>query len=385
MTGAAVAGPSATPRADEILTPDALTFVTELHRRFAPTRNDLLRRRAERRAMIRRTGTWACCRRRPPSATTPPGESRRAGAGPRRPSRRDHRPDRREDDHQRAELRRARLDGGLRGREHPDLGERRRRAAQSRRRAPSPIDFETPDGQVATRLRPDDELADDRRPSARLAPGREAPDRGRRADRRGASSTSGCTSSTTPPAAGPRAAARTSTCRRWSSHLEARLWNEVFTFAEDPGHRRTGTIRATVLIETICGRVRDGRDPLRAARPHRRAERRPLGLPVLASSRRSATPAPTFVLPDRAQMTMTAPFMRAYTELLVRTCHRRGAHAIGGMAAFIPSRRDPEVNAQALAKVRADKEREAGDGFDGSWVAHPDLVPVQEVVRRRPG
>jgi malate synthase len=85
---------------------------------------------------------------------------------------------------------------------------------------------------------------------------------------------------------------------------------------------------------------------------------------------------PEFALPDRGQITMTVPFMRAYTELLVRTCHRRGAHAIGGMAAFIPSRRDAEVNALALAKVREDKSREAGDGFDGSWVAHPDLVPV---------
>ena len=83
-----------------------------------------------------------------------------------------------------------------------------------------------------------------------------------------------------------------------------------------------------------------------------------------------------FVLPDRAQVTMAVPFMRAYTELLVRTCHRRGAHAIGGMAAFIPTRRDPEVNEIALTKVREDKEREAGDGFDGTWVAHPDLVPV---------
>jgi len=82
------------------------------------------------------------------------------------------------------------------------------------------------------------------------------------------------------------------------------------------------------------------------------------------------------VLPDRAQVTMTVPFMRAYTELLVKTCHNREAHAIGGMAAFIPSRRDPEVNAVALAKVSEDKRREAGDGFDGTWVAHPDLVPT---------
>ena len=83
-----------------------------------------------------------------------------------------------------------------------------------------------------------------------------------------------------------------------------------------------------------------------------------------------------FVLPDRNSITMAVPFMRAYTELLVATCHRRGAFAIGGMAAFIPSRRDPEVNEQAIAKVRADKEREAGAGYDGTWVAHPDLVPV---------
>jgi malate synthase len=86
------------------------------------------------------------------------------------------------------------------------------------------------------------------------------------------------------------------------------------------------------------------------------------------------------VLPDRAQVTMTVPFMRAYTELLVQTCHRRGAHAIGGMAAFIPSRRDPEVNQHALAAVRADKERESSDGFDGTWVAHPDLVPIARDV-----
>ena len=86
------------------------------------------------------------------------------------------------------------------------------------------------------------------------------------------------------------------------------------------------------------------------------------------------------MLPERNAVTMTAPFMRAYTELLVQTCHKRGAHAMGGMAAFIPSRRDPEVNEIALAKVRDDKTREAGDGFDGSWVAHPDLVPIRKEV-----
>jgi malate synthase len=89
---------------------------------------------------------------------------------------------------------------------------------------------------------------------------------------------------------------------------------------------------------------------------------------------------PDFLLPDRSQLTMTVPFMRAYTELLVKTCHRRGAHAIGGMAAFIPSRRDPQVNETALARVREDKTREARAGYDGAWVAHPDLVPVVDQV-----
>jgi malate synthase len=86
------------------------------------------------------------------------------------------------------------------------------------------------------------------------------------------------------------------------------------------------------------------------------------------------------LLPDRQQLGMAVPFMRAYTELLVKTCHRRGAHAIGGMAAFIPSRRDPQVNEVALAKVREDKQRESGAGFDGTWVAHPDLVPVAREI-----
>ena len=122
------------------------------------------------------------------------------------------------------------------------------------------------------------------------------------------------------------------------------------------------------------GGVRDGRDPLRAARARRglNAGRWDYIFSVIKTFRNRAG----WCCPDRAQVTMAVPFMRAYTELLVRTCHRRGAHAIGGMAAFIPSRREPEVNERALAKVRDDKEREAGDGFDGTWVAHPDLVPV---------
>ncbi|WP_372410510.1 malate synthase A [Streptomyces luteireticuli] len=159
------------------------------------------------------------------------------------------------------------------------------------------------------------------------------------------------------------------------SHLEARLWNDVFTFAQEQLGLPHGTVRATVLIETITAayemeeilyELRDHASGLNAGRWDY--------LFSLIKNFRDA--GERFVLPDRNAVTMTVPFMRAYTELLVRTCHKRGAHAIGGMAAFIPSRRDPAVNEAALAKVRADKDREAADGFDGSWVAHPDLVPV---------
>jgi malate synthase len=158
------------------------------------------------------------------------------------------------------------------------------------------------------------------------------------------------------------------------SHLEARLWNDVFQFAQDRLGIPRGTIRATVLIETITAafemdeilhELRDHSAGLNAGR-----------WDYMFSIIKRFRDHPEFVLPDRNQVTMTVPFMRAYTELLVRTCHRRGAFAMGGMAAFIPSRRDPEVNERALAKVREDKQREAGDGFDGTWVAHPDLVPV---------
>jgi malate synthase len=159
---------------------------------------------------------------------------------------------------------------------------------------------------------------------------------------------------------------------------EARLWNDVFVRAQEALGIDRGTIRATVLIETILAafemdeilfELGEHASGLNAGR-----------WDYIFSVIKRFGERPEFVLPDRVQVTMTAPFMRAYTELLVRTCHRRGAHAIGGMAAFIPSRRDPEVNRKAIAQVRSDKEREAGDGFDGSWVAHPDLVPpVREV------
>jgi malate synthase len=158
------------------------------------------------------------------------------------------------------------------------------------------------------------------------------------------------------------------------SHLEARLWNDVFDAAEEELSLEPGTIKATVLIETILAafemdeilyELRDHAAGLNAGR-----------WDYIFSIIKKFRNRPEFVLPDRVQVTMTVPFMRAYTELLVATCHRRGAHAMGGMAAFVPSRRDPEVNEIALARVREDKEREAGMGFDGTWVAHPDLVEV---------
>ncbi|MEU3007024.1 MULTISPECIES: malate synthase A [unclassified Streptomyces] len=159
------------------------------------------------------------------------------------------------------------------------------------------------------------------------------------------------------------------------SHLEARLWNDIFVFAQDYIGIPQGTVRATVLIETITAAY-EMEEILYELRDHAaglNAGRWDYLFSIVKNFRDGGA---KFVLPDRNAVTMTAPFMRAYTELLVRTCHKRGAHAIGGMAAFIPSRRDAEVNKVAFEKVKADKDREANDGFDGSWVAHPDLVPI---------
>ena len=157
-------------------------------------------------------------------------------------------------------------------------------------------------------------------------------------------------------------------------HAEARLWNAVFIHAQEALGIPRGSIRATVLIETILAafemdeilyELREHAAGLNAGR-----------WDYLFSGIKKLRTWPDLAVPDRSQLTMTVPFMRAYTELLVRTCHRRGAHAIGGMAAFIPNRRDPAVTEVALARVREDKERESSDGFDGTWVAHPDLVPI---------
>ncbi len=158
------------------------------------------------------------------------------------------------------------------------------------------------------------------------------------------------------------------------SHLEARLWNDVFNVSQDALGIPRGTIKATVLVETILAafemdeilyELRDHSAGLNAGR-----------WDYIFSIIKKFRNRPDFVTPDRVQVSMTVPFMRAYTELLVQTCHKRGAFAMGGMAAFIPSRRNAEVNDIALSKVRDDKQRESNDGFDGTWVAHPDLVPI---------
>jgi len=161
------------------------------------------------------------------------------------------------------------------------------------------------------------------------------------------------------------------------SHLEARLWAQAFALAEEELGVPAGSTRCTVLIETILAafEMEEILYELRAFGCALNAGRWDYIFSVIKKFR-----ARDWLLPDRAQVTMAVPFMRAYTELLVRTCHRRGAHAIGGMAAFIPSRKDAEVNRVALAKVREDKERESASGFDGTWVAHPDLVPVATEV-----
>jgi malate synthase len=165
---------------------------------------------------------------------------------------------------------------------------------------------------------------------------------------------------------------------KMESHLEARLWNDVFCFAQDGVGIDRGTIKATVLIETLPAAF-EMEEILYELREHS------AGLNAgrwdyIFSAIKCFRDRPEMVLPDRVQVTMTVPFMRAYADLLAATCHRRGAHAMGGMAALIPSRSDEEANTKALDAVRADKQREVEQGYDGTWVAHPDLVPVAREV-----
>jgi malate synthase len=159
---------------------------------------------------------------------------------------------------------------------------------------------------------------------------------------------------------------------KMESHLEARLWAEVFAFAEGELGLDRGTVKTTVLIETLPAafEMEEILYELRAHSCSLNAGR----WDYIFSTIKTFRERPEFVLPDRNDVKMTVPFMKAYSELLVKTCHRRGAHAMGGMAALIPSRKDPEANARAIEAVAADKKREAGSGFDGTWVAHPDVV-----------
>ncbi|GAA1853654.1 malate synthase A [Microbacterium koreense] len=159
------------------------------------------------------------------------------------------------------------------------------------------------------------------------------------------------------------------------SSEEAKLWDDIFTFSERYIGIPHGTIRATVLIETLPAAF-EMEEILFEMRDHCAGLNAGRWDYIFSMIKNYRGRGARFVLPDRSQVTMTVPFMRAYTELLVKTCHQRGAFAIGGMSAFIPNRRDPEVTEQAFQKVSADKKREAGDGFDGTWVAHPDLIPV---------
>ena len=161
-------------------------------------------------------------------------------------------------------------------------------------------------------------------------------------------------------------------------HLEARLWNDVFSYAEGRLGLPNGCVKATVLIETILAafEMDEILFELRSRAAGLNAGRWDYIFSIIKKFRNS----PDCVLPDRAEITMTVPFMRAYTDRLIRTCHHRGAHAIGGMSAYVPNRRDRELNESALVRVREDKERESTDGFDGTWVAHPDLVQVANKV-----
>ncbi|PQZ98735.1 malate synthase A [Arthrobacter sp. MYb224] len=163
------------------------------------------------------------------------------------------------------------------------------------------------------------------------------------------------------------------------NHLEARLWNDVFLLAQQLLGIERGTIRATVLIETITAAF-EMEEILYELREHSAGLNAGRWDYIFSIIKNFRSRGPRFVFPDRDLVTMTSPFMRAYTEQLVRACHRRGASAIGGMSAFVPSRKDASINQLAFAKVSEDKSREANDGFDGSWVAHPDLVPVAREV-----
>ncbi|MER6448585.1 malate synthase A [Streptomyces venezuelae] len=361
------------PRQDEVLTEAALAFVAELHRRFAPRRAELLARRAERRAEIARTSTLDFL---PDTAQVREGDWKVAPAPAALNDRRVEitgPTDRKMTINALNSGAKVWLadfeDASAPTWENVVLGQLNLIDAYERR-----IDFTDPRTGKAYALKAADELA-----TVVMRP------RGWHLEERHLQFEGG-------PASGSLVdfglyffhnAKRLIGLGKGpyfylpktESHLEARLWNEIFVFAQDYVGIPQGTVRATVLIETITAAY-EMEEILYELRDHAaglNAGRWDYLFSIVKNFRDGGE---KFVLPDRNAVTMTAPFMRAYTELLVRTCHKRGAHAIGGMAAFIPSRKDAEVNKVAFEKVKADKDREAGDGFDGSWVAHPDLVPI---------
>ncbi|MEW2424524.1 malate synthase A [Streptomyces nigra] len=362
------------PRQEEVLTDAALAFVAELHRRFTPRRDDLLARRAERRAEIARTSTLDFL---PETAAIRADDSWKVAECP--PALQDRRVEITGPTDRKMTINAlnsgARIwladfeDASAPTWENVVLGQLNLIDAYTRN-----IDFTDAGSGKSYALRPADELA-----TVVMRPrGWHLGERHLQLDGQpvpGALVDFGLYFFHNAQRLLDLGKGPYFYLPKTESHLEARLWNDVFVFAQDYLGIPQGTIRATVLIETITAAY-EMEEILHELRDHAsglNAGRWDYLFSIVKNFRDGG---PKFVLPDRNAVTMTAPFMRAYTELLVRTCHKRGAHAIGGMAAFIPSRRDAEVNKVAFEKVRADKDREAADGFDGSWVAHPDLVPI---------
>ena len=369
--GVEVHGP-AVDREDEVLTADALAFVAALHRRFAATRDDLLAARAARREEVARTGTLGLL---PDTADVRAGDWQVAPAPADLTDRRCEITGPTE-----RKMMINALNSGAKvwladledaNTPHwPNVVGGQVNLADAVRRTAS---FTNPDGREYT-LRTDAPLA-----TIVVRPrGWHLPEKHLTVDGRegvGALLDFGLYFFHNAAELLERGSGPYFYLPKMESHLEARLWNDVFTFAEAELGIAHGTIRATVLIETIPAAF-EMAEILYELREHAsglNAGRWDYLFSIIKYFRDAG---PAFVLPDRGSVTMTAPFMHAYTEALVKTCRDHGAFAMGGMAAFIPSRRDPEVNAAAFDKVRADKEREARAGFDGSWVAHPGMVEV---------
>ncbi|MFI8288775.1 malate synthase A [Streptomyces sp. NPDC085614] len=362
------------PRQEEVLTDAALAFVAELHRRFTPRRDELLARRAERRAEIARTSTLGFL---PETAAVRADDSWKVAPAP--AALNDRRVEITGPTDRKMTINALNSgakvwladfeDASAPTWENVVLGQVNLIDAYTRK-----IDFTDPKSGKSYALKPAEELATVvMRPRGWHLEERHLTFEGHPVP--GALVDFGLYFFHNAKRLVELGKGPYFYLPKTESHLEARLWNDVFVYAQDYVGLPQGTVRATVLIETITAAY-EMEEILYELRDHAaglNAGRWDYLFSIVKNFRDGGA---KFVLPDRNLVTMTAPFMRAYTELLVRTCHKRGAHAIGGMAAFIPSRRDAEVNKVAFEKVKADKDREAGDGFDGSWVAHPDLVPI---------